>query len=249
MLLILEHIALLVLLGLSAFLLWQKLRLNSVYSRLEDDLEHKNKQISELQCSLETKIDQSVLDKSQAKIEALEQTVAESQRQLERALEESNRNEQPSVEEVKSELDSVLQSQQALSSIVVGIAKEMKELQELLHTFERWNEELNTLIEHNTMMQGQNEDFSTIVKQTIILALNASIEAARAGEQGRGFAVVADEVRALAEQSEALNNEYKSHLSKSEVITVSTFQDIQASTQLILTSVNNISSKLSHVGS
>ncbi len=248
MLLILEHIALLVLLGLSAFLLRQRLRSNSAYACLEDELERKNKQISELQCSLETKIDKSALDESQEKIATLEQAIAESQSQFERALEESNRHEKSSAEEVKSKLESTLQSQQALSSVVIDIAKEMKELQELLHTFERWNEELNTLIEHNIMMQGQNEDFSTIVKQTIILALNASIEAARAGEQGRGFAVVADEVRALAEQSESLNNEYKSHLSKSEVITVSTFQDIQASTQLILTSVNNISSKLSNVG-
>lgn len=40
-----------------------------------------------------------------------------------------------------------------------------------------------------------------IVKQTKLLALNASIEAARAGESGKGFAVVADEVSKLADQS------------------------------------------------
>lgn len=121
---------------------------------------------------------------------------------------------------------------------------DMHSLKELLQAFERWNKELSDLLEHNKMMQAQNQAFSTIVKQTIILALNASIEAARAGEHGRGFSVVADEVRALAVKSEDLNNEYKQYLSRNEIITVSTFQDIQASCQFILTSVNNFSSHL-----
>jgi hypothetical protein len=121
---------------------------------------------------------------------------------------------------------------------------DMDGLKALLLTFERWNIELTSLIEHNKMMQAQNEAFSTIVKQTIILALNASIEAARAGQYGRGFAVVADEVRSLAVKSEGLNNEYKSHLSKNEIITVSTFQDIQASCQMILTAINNVATHL-----
>lgn len=121
---------------------------------------------------------------------------------------------------------------------------DMHSLKELLQAFERWNKELSDLLEHNKMMQTQNQAFSTIVKQTIILALNASIEAARAGEHGRGFAVVADEVRALAVKSEDLNNEYKQYLSKNEIITVATFQDIQASCQFILTSINNFSNYL-----
>lgn len=121
---------------------------------------------------------------------------------------------------------------------------DMDSLKALLLTFERWNVELSSLLEHNKMMQSQNDAFSTIVKQTIILALNASIEAARAGEHGRGFAVVADEVRSLAVKSEGLNNEYKSHLSKNEVIALSTFQDIQASSQMILTAINNVATNL-----
>jgi septal ring factor EnvC (AmiA/AmiB activator) len=138
----------------------------------------------------------------------------------------------------------LLAQQNANHQFISALLKEMDRLKELLMTFERWNAELTALIDHNKMMQAQNEDFSTIVKQTIILALNASIEAARAGEFGRGFAVVADEVRSLAVKSEGLNNEYKAHLSKSEVITISTFQDIQASSQLILTAINNFSSRL-----
>lgn len=130
---------------------------------------------------------------------------------------------------------------------VSKIAIEMDHLKHLLTTFERWNAELSALLEHNKAMQAQNIAFSTIVKQTIILALNASIEAARAGEYGRGFAVVADEVRSLAVQSESLNNEYKANLSKNEIITVSTFQDIQATCQFILTAINNISTNITSI--
>lgn len=149
--------------------------------------------------------------------------------------------------QARDEIDNYKAQQNNNSVILQGLVKEMVRLKDLLLTFERWNLELNSLIEHNKMMQAQNEDFSTIVKQTIILALNASIEAARAGEYGRGFSVVADEVRSLAVKSEDLNNEYKSHLSKNEVITISTFQDIQASSQLILTAINNFSSRLNQI--
>jgi methyl-accepting chemotaxis protein len=66
-----------------------------------------------------------------------------------------------------------------------------------------------------------------------MLALNAAIEAARAGEAGRGFAVVADGVRDLANTSMQLSNEYKKNLSKNDLITTTTFQDIQASGNMI----------------
>ena len=149
--------------------------------------------------------------------------------------------------QARDEINNYKAQQDNNNVILQDLVKEMVRLKDLLLTFERWNLELNSLIEHNKMMQAQNEDFSTIVKQTIILALNASIEAARAGEYGRGFSVVADEVRSLAVKYEDLNNEYKSHLSKNEVITISTFQDIQASSQLILTAINNFSSRLNQI--
>lgn len=145
------------------------------------------------------------------------------------------------------ELSTFKNSQAHNGKSVTKVALEMENLKHLLTTFERWNAELSALLEHNKAMQSQNTAFSTIVKQTIILALNASIEAARAGEHGRGFAVVADEVRSLAVQSESLNNEYKANLSKNEIITVSTFQDIQATCQFILTAVNNMSTNITNI--
>ncbi|MCQ2236824.1 MAG: methyl-accepting chemotaxis protein [Bacteroidales bacterium] len=60
-----------------------------------------------------------------------------------------------------------------------------------------------------------------LVKQTNILALNASIEAARAGEQGKGFAVVAKEVGYLANEThdtaDGINLTANSSIAEAEV--------------------------------
>jgi methyl-accepting chemotaxis protein len=87
-------------------------------------------------------------------------------------------------------------------------------------------------------MSEQNGQFYNIVKQIVILALNAAIEAARAGEYGRGFAVVADEVRALALRSQELSDSYRENLYKNDILTTSTFQDIQASGKMIMTELS-----------
>ncbi|WP_411344016.1 methyl-accepting chemotaxis protein [Paenibacillus sp. WLX1005] len=59
----------------------------------------------------------------------------------------------------------------------------------------------DTLAEQSRQASGISGQVQDIVKQTQILALNASIEASRAGEAGRGFAVVANEMGQLAQQS------------------------------------------------
>lgn len=124
------------------------------------------------------------------------------------------------------------------------LKRDVHDLLTILSTFQRWNDEMSKLIQHNRDMQRQNSEFAGIVKQVIILALNAAIEAARAGEAGRGFAVVADDVKLLATRSQGFSASYKESLHKNDVITAITFQDIQASGNMILTSVRALDAKL-----
>lgn len=107
----------------------------------------------------------------------------------------------------------------------------------LIKTFDRWHADMNTLIAHNREMHAKNDEFALIVKQVVIVALNASIEAARAGKDGRGFAVVASEVRILANRAEKLSQDYRNNLYKNDLITTTTFQDLQAGGKMIISAV------------
>lgn len=107
----------------------------------------------------------------------------------------------------------------------------------LMRTFERWHDDMNVLIAHNREMHRKNDEFALIVNQVIIVALNASIEAARAGAYGRGFAVVASEVRDLAQRAEKLSKSYRANLYQNDLITTTTFQDLQAGGKMIVGAV------------
>lgn len=116
-------------------------------------------------------------------------------------------------------------------------AESIDKLLGLIKTFERWHDDMAVLIKHNRDMHGKNDEFAQIVRQVVIVALNASIEAARAGEHGRGFAVVAQEVRELAQRAEVLSRSYRSKLYENDLITTSTFQDLQAGGKMIVGAV------------
>ena len=121
-----------------------------------------------------------------------------------------------------------------------NMADEVAALLGLVKTFERWHDDMNTLIRHNREMHAMNSDFATIVRQMVIVTLNASIEAARAGEQGRGFAVVASEMRNLATRAEKLSSDYRHRLYENDLITTSTFQGMQAGSKMIMGSVTGL---------
>ena len=144
-----------------------------------------------------------------------------------------------------SELEHALSHYQtSTGSCKTELKKDVSGLLTILSTLNRWDDEMSKLMQQNAYMLKQNREFSDIVKQTVILALNASIEAARAGEAGRGFAVVADEVRALATRAEGFSANYRDSLYKNDLVTTATFQDIQASGKMILTAVHALDSRL-----
>lgn len=118
-----------------------------------------------------------------------------------------------------------------------SMSGEVSTLLDLVKTFERWHDDMNLLIRHNGEMHALNDDFATIVRQMVIVTLNASIEAARAGEQGRGFAVVASEMRNLASRAEKLSNDYRARLYENDLITTTTFQGLQAGGKMIMGTV------------
>lgn len=120
------------------------------------------------------------------------------------------------------------------------LAGSIDNLLSLIKTFERWHADMSVLLTHNRTMHERNDEFAAIVRQVVIVALNASIEAARAGEQGKGFAVVANEVRTLANRAQALSTDYRNNLHKNDLITTTTFQDLQAGGKMIIGAVTEL---------
>jgi methyl-accepting chemotaxis protein len=127
------------------------------------------------------------------------------------------------------------------------IAGEASRLRLMSATFERWHEQMISLMSQNHDMHQKNHELSSIVSHVLIVSLNASIEAARAGAAGRGFSIVAGEVRALATRSQELSKSYRDSLNRNDLITAATFQDIQAGGKMIaasLASVESLSNQL-----
>ncbi|NNM52188.1 MAG: chemotaxis protein [Pseudomonadales bacterium] len=187
---------------------------------------------------------------AQANLAQAERALAETQRQqnkvaeLERALHEANLTKS---QEHTSSLNEVMDAKSRYESLrselleqATPLVKEAELLKGVAITFERWHEDMISLMDQNRNMHAKNQEFGSIVKNVIILALNASIEAARAGEAGRGFAVVADEVRKLADQSELLSKDYSRSLHMNDLKTTATFQDIQAGGKMMMAALSKL---------
>jgi methyl-accepting chemotaxis protein len=183
-------------------------------------------------------------DLLQQEISALQSELQETQQAMESQRAESARESQSLEQGGQQELQNVMSQHQEVTGKALGncdsLGHEIASLLTLVKTFERWHTDMNILVTHNREMHNKNDEFASIVKQVVIVALNASIEAARAGPQGRGFAVVADEMRSLANRAESLSTDYRKNLFENELITTATFQDLQAGGKMIMGAVTGL---------
>jgi methyl-accepting chemotaxis protein len=124
------------------------------------------------------------------------------------------------------------------------LSAEAAQLKDLAIAFERWHQDMISLTQQNREMHSKGDDLVSIVRQLIMLSLNAAIEAARAGDAARGFVVVAAEVRNLAQRAQALSQDLSKSLHKNDMVTTATFQDIQAGGKMMMASISGLEAKL-----
>jgi methyl-accepting chemotaxis protein len=146
------------------------------------------------------------------------------------------------VDETRASLHQATENREQWNRDAQQLAREASRLKGLAGTFERWHEQMISLMTQNQDMHTKNQELSSIVRHVVIVSLNASIEAARAGQAGRGFAVVASEVRALAARSEELSKSYRDSLHRNDLTTTATFQDIQAGGKMVAASLASVES-------
>lgn len=185
-------------------------------------------------------VDQDLREQLQARedeIAKLEEAFAQERAELQAELQRLQLESPP---DALSQLAKSLQSGEVALDNSKTLSSEILALLDLVKTFERWHADMNELIIHNREMHHKNDEFASIVKYMIIVTLNASIEAARAGPAGRGFAVVADEMRTLAARAESLSVGYKNSLHQNDLITTTTFQDLQAGGKMIIGSLTGL---------
>jgi methyl-accepting chemotaxis protein len=124
------------------------------------------------------------------------------------------------------------------------LSAEAAQLKDLAIAFERWHQDMISLTRQNREMHSKGDDLVSIVRQLIMLSLNAAIEAARAGDAARGFVVVAAEVRSLAQRAQALSQDLSKCLHKNDMVTTATFQDIQAGGKMMMASISGLEAML-----
>ena len=69
-----------------------------------------------------------------------------------------------------------------LSGQVEALALELAAFKNLAMAFERWHQDMISLTTQSRQMRSKGDDIKEIVRQLIMVSLNAKIEAARAGE-------------------------------------------------------------------
>jgi methyl-accepting chemotaxis protein len=193
-----------------------------------------NHELNFQQCQVDTGQSEKELHDLSSQLQIYSDQLENARLESERDLLQIEQNHNVALEQVRSLMYSA--KQQAMESYG-SMADEVDTLLGLVKTFERWHDDMNALIRHNREMHALNDDFAIIVRQMVIVTLNASIEAARAGEQGRGFAVVASEMRNLATRAEKLSKDYRNRLYENDLITTTTFQGLQAGGKMIMGSV------------
>lgn len=200
-------------------------------------LKNRSKHSHELnaqQCQVDAHQSEKEFDDLASQLQIYSDQLEDGRLKSEQDLQLMERHHNAALEQFQSLMQS--SKEQALASYG-SMADEVSTLLGLVKTFERWHDDMNALIRHNREMHALNDDFATIVRQMVIVTLNASIEAARAGEQGRGFAVVASEMRNLATRAEKLSKDYRNRLYENDLITTTTFQGLQAGGKMIMGSV------------
>jgi methyl-accepting chemotaxis protein len=211
-------------------LMHQTLRLRDARIRQLEERESPEAVEARLQASVAQRLqdDQQQIADLQTRLQSLQQQITR------KIAAEQDAARQQAREHYQHQLATL---RQGLQEEQLALAREIELLSGLSRTVERWHDEMQAILQNNRRLKEQNENFAGIVKSVVMLALNAAIEAARAGEYGRGFAVVADGVRQLALNAGELSGEYKKNLERNDLVTTTTFQDLQASSNMVRTAV------------